>query len=232
MSSPSKSEYFKTQKKGIYTQSQHDIKKIKKITVCTVHVPKILKAYSAFTETGASSLNTDIISKKSSNVMFPSFELLNTLQIRSANGFTFNSGYCIIVFIGRRMSRFFETASVFKALNLLKHLSLNNIFMHKLSSFFKPAYFPKKLKVVPIFYTLDLHYYFPLCKKRQIQIVIHFLVGKNALLSTHLALKPFHSTYFITFSLKIHTKKLYERNKMLSSKNGKSAFFKCGFIQA
>lgn len=52
------------------------------------------KACSALTERGAASLNTDIISRKSSNVQSPSLLELNTLQIWSPNGFTLSSGYC------------------------------------------------------------------------------------------------------------------------------------------
>ena len=51
-------------------------------------LPYILKAYSTLTFLGAPSLNTDIMSRKSSNVMFPSSVEENTSQIRSLNGFT------------------------------------------------------------------------------------------------------------------------------------------------
>lgn len=57
-----------------------------------LNVPYIRKAYSILIDTGALSLNTDIISRKSSNVMLssPEVEDEKTFTIRSLKGFTFN----------------------------------------------------------------------------------------------------------------------------------------------
>lgn len=55
-------------------------------------VPYIRKAYSILIDKGALSLNTDIMSRKSSNVMLSSPEVDDekTFTIRSLKGFTLN----------------------------------------------------------------------------------------------------------------------------------------------
>lgn len=57
-----------------------------------MNLPYIRKAYSILIDTGALSLNTDIISRKSSNVMLssPEVEDEKTFTIRSLKGFTLN----------------------------------------------------------------------------------------------------------------------------------------------
>jgi len=55
-------------------------------------VPNIRKAYSALSDIGASSLKTDMISRKSSNVQSPSRVELKIQQILSPKGFTFSAG--------------------------------------------------------------------------------------------------------------------------------------------
>lgn len=62
-----------------------------------LNVPYIRKAYSILIDTGALSLNTDIISRKSSNVMLssPEVEDEKTFTIRSLKGFTLNIGRCL-----------------------------------------------------------------------------------------------------------------------------------------
>ncbi len=60
-------------------------------TVALVSLPYILKAYSTLTFFGAFSLKTDIMSKKSSNDMFPSPDDEKTSQILSLNGLTCKS---------------------------------------------------------------------------------------------------------------------------------------------
>lgn len=58
-----------------------------------MNLPYIRKAYSILIDTGALSLNTDIISRKSSNVMLssPEVEDEKTFTIRSLKGFTLNT---------------------------------------------------------------------------------------------------------------------------------------------
>lgn len=80
-------------------------------------LPNILKACSAFTAFGAISLNTDIISRKSSKVQSPSLLELKTLHIRSLNGFTRSSGYWSILVIGSFAFLLWPTFSGARALN-------------------------------------------------------------------------------------------------------------------
>lgn len=80
-------------------------------------LPNIRKACSAFTAFGASSLNTDIISRKSSNVQSPSRLELNIRQILSPNGFTCNSGYWSIFDRGSLAFLLCPTFSGARALN-------------------------------------------------------------------------------------------------------------------
>ena len=81
-------------------------------------LPNIRKACSAFTAFGASSLNTDIISRKSSKVQSPSWLELNIRQILSPNGFTCSSGYWSIFDIGSLAFLLCPTFSGARALNL------------------------------------------------------------------------------------------------------------------
>lgn len=61
-----------------------------------MHIPYILKAYSTLTFLGALSLKTDIMSRKSSNVISPSPLDEKTLVMRSLNGFTYKLKHNIL----------------------------------------------------------------------------------------------------------------------------------------
>lgn len=86
--------------------------------------PNIRNACSAFTDRGAPSLNTDIISRKSSNVQSPSLLELNTLQMRSPKGLTRSSGYCKIFDIDNLAFLLWPTFSGASCLNFLWALKM------------------------------------------------------------------------------------------------------------
>lgn len=89
------------------------------------NLPNILNACSAFTAFGAISLNTDIISRKSSKVQSPSLLELKTLQILSLKGLTRSSGYCRILAIGSLAFLLWPTFSGASALNFECALQIN-----------------------------------------------------------------------------------------------------------